>query len=89
MRLQTTAWTVPSPAKASVPVVNDEQIKKRWMAIPYIHLLQAFILIPGAPVPGMPYRVRLNSIEAGHSAPCWRVPDGSSIAIGRHEEGGA
>ena len=47
----------------SVPAVNDEQIKKRWMAIPYIHLLQAFILIPGARVPGIPYRVRLNSID--------------------------
>jgi hypothetical protein len=33
------------------------------MAIPHIHLLQAFILIPGARLPGMPYRVRLNSID--------------------------
>ena len=33
------------------------------MAIPYIHLLQAFILIPGARVPGMPYPVRLNSTD--------------------------
>lgn len=33
------------------------------MAIPYIHLLQAFILMPGARVPGIPYRVWLNSID--------------------------
>jgi hypothetical protein len=73
----------------SVPAVNDEPIKKRWMAIPYIHLLQAFILIPGARVPGMPYRVRLNSIDGWSLGTMLEVPDGSSMAIGRSEEGGA
>jgi hypothetical protein len=40
-------------------------------------------------VPGMPYRVRLNSIDGWSLGTMLKVPDGSSMAIGRHEEGGA
>jgi hypothetical protein len=72
----------------SVPAVNDEH-QEALNGNPTHPSLAAFILIPGARVPGMPYRVRLNSIDGWSLGTMLEVADGSSIAIGLHEEGGA
>jgi hypothetical protein len=66
--------------EASRPSMTNRSRSAGWQSL---HpSLAAFILIPGARVPGTPYRVRLNSIHGWSLGTMLEVPDVSSITIG-------
>ncbi|SDR95508.1 hypothetical protein [Microlunatus soli] len=47
--------------------LTNDAIDARWAAIPHVHLVDAYVMLSaGTPAPstGMPYRVRLNEVQA-------------------------